>query len=107
MTTSQELTFKHKGKPIFLVGKPGDKTIWTTQHMFGDGSSMTIGLRMNTNYVVGGQDANGQIIPDFVYENFLLSEFNNSREKSKVEERLEEHEVVEGAQVTFAHPTID
>ena len=88
--------FKHQGKQIYLVGPAGEDGIVPFQHLFGDGHSETCALRMNTAYEVGGLDANGQIIKDWVYESYELSDMNNRRVKSKSEERLALHEAKGG-----------
>ena len=88
--------FVHEGRSIFLVGKAGENGIVPFQHMFGDGHSETVGLRLNTAYVVGGKDAAGNTIKDWVYESFALSEYNNMRVKTNAEKELDAHEAIGG-----------
>lgn len=74
------------GKDIYLAGPEGTtKEIVDVSHIYQDGTSETIGLRFNTPYQVGGKDANGRIIKDWVYEYYLTSDYNNTRKKSRVE----------------------
>lgn len=96
MAKENKPALKHEGKSIFLVGKAGENGIVPFQHMFGDGHSETVGLRLNTAYVVGGKDEHGNVIGDWVYDSFMLSEYNNLRVKSKAEQELEEHIVERG-----------
>ena len=98
---------KYLGKDIHLAGKPGDKSIWTFQHMFQDGSCETIGLRFNKTYKVGESDECGNVINDWVYEAFLRSEFNYNREKTKLENDLDAREAKDGVITAQAGPMID
>lgn len=89
---AEKKKLRYLGKNIFLVGsEDSGNAIITFQHMYPDGSLETIGLRLNTPYVVGGRDVNGAKIKDWVYESFLTCDFNNNRVKTDGELRSEEN----------------
>lgn len=87
---------KYAGAQIVIEGDSGDNSIEVFQHMYGDGTSETIGLRKHKAYVVGGLDENGNLIKDWVYEAYMLSGLCRSRPKTRIEEELERHEVKDG-----------
>ena len=86
----------HEGKEIHLAGKPGENGIVPFQHMFGDGTSKTVGLRYNKTYRVGETDECGNVIEDWVYESFMQSDLNNNRVKGRAEQQMDEHEAANG-----------
>lgn len=83
---------KYAGAQIVIEGERGDNSIEVFQHMYGDGTSETIGLRKHKAYVVGGPDENGNIIKDWVFETYMLSGTSLGRPKTRVEEELDRHE---------------
>ena len=82
----------YEGRDIYLTGSEDSRNeIVTFSHTFMDGSSETIGLRLDKHYKVGGVDENGTIIKDWVYDRFSTSDMNNNRLKSETEKRAESH----------------
>lgn len=82
----------YEGRDIYLTGSEESKNeIVVFSHTFMDGSTETIGLRLDTHYKVGGVDVNGKLIKDWVYDRFTTSDLNNNRVKSETEKRADSH----------------
>ena len=91
-TKQTKTRFAHEGEAIYLTGSENSKNeIVPFRIMKANGVMEVIGLRLDTPYVVGGKDVNGKVIPDWVYEKFLTSDYNNNRKKSQGELRADEN----------------
>lgn len=55
-----------------------------------EGVTVTIVLKFNREYKVGGKDENGSAIPEWVYRYWSSSEYNPDRKKSRAEEKMSE-----------------
>lgn len=86
----EAVKLEYEGKSFYLVGSEETKDeIITWGHTYQDGSHETIALRLDTPYQVGGKDACGTLIKDWVYDTYLTSDFNGNRKKSRFEEKAD------------------
>ena len=96
-TNKQPATLEYLGQDIILTGGDDSKNeIFTLSHTYQDGSSETIGLRLDVPYKVGGKDVNGMVIKDWVYEAYLRSDLNRNRVKSVQERESDGNDVSKG-----------
>lgn len=86
------VTLVYGGCDIYLTGSEESRNeIIVFSHTFMDGTSETIGLRLDKHYTVGGKDENGKIIKDWVYDRFMTSDLNQNRKKTRGELKAEKN----------------